>query len=246
MSNEPKRQEVSVNVAEPKQAPASIHPFSGRLIEAQEEERSKIGKELHDDICQSLAIIAYELDRLFNQLPEAARSKIQVVAEHIRLLTGHINRLSNQLHSLTLKDLGLLVALPALCADLAEDCDIRVQYRCAPDVTELDGRTALMLFRTAEEALRNIRRHSQAHQVCVELIKETGALLLRVSDDGVGFDPDVARAGTGLGLGSIEQRMQSIGGSLTIKTSPGHGTIIEARSPSVRVPASALHAATTA
>jgi signal transduction histidine kinase len=230
MSSDPVRYDSAARTAELKLVRNSTKHLSGRLIEAQEEERVHIGKELHDDICQSLAVLGYELDRLLETLPAEAQLRVRGISEQIRQLTNHINKLSNQLHSLTLKELGLPVALRTLCADLADNCEINVQCRCSPVSADLDARVALTLFRAAQEAIRNIRQHSQARSVCVELISEAAEILLRVADDGVGFNPVVDR-GDSLGLASTEERLDSMGGSLLVRSARGHGTVIEARCP---------------
>jgi signal transduction histidine kinase len=231
MSGEWERHESPMNTTEFKPLRNFVEHLTGRLIEAQEEERLHIGKELHDDICQSLAVLGYELDRLLDTLPDEARSRVHGISERIRHLTSHIDRLSNQLHSLTLKDLGLPIALRTLCADLAESDEIKVQCRCSPESVDLDGRVALTLFRTAQEAVRNIRQHSRAQHACVELLSDANEILLRVSDDGVGFDPITAPFGDSVGLASTEERLESIGGSLLLRSARGRGTVIEARSP---------------
>jgi signal transduction histidine kinase len=211
----------------------SMGQLSGRLIQAQDEEKVHIGKELHDDICQSLAVIGYKLDRLLETLPAAAQAKVLGISESIRQLTEDINRLSNQLYSLTLKDLGLAVALRTLCASLADNRGIKVQFRYTPISAALDYRVSLTLYRVAQEALSNIRQHSRASHASVELLREANEILLRISDDGVGFDPAFSLIANGIGLASTEERLKSIGGSLLLRSRPGQGTVVEARSPSV-------------
>jgi signal transduction histidine kinase len=230
MSSDPVRYDSAAKTAEVRLVRNSIKHLSGRLMEAQEQEKVHIGKELHDDVCQSLAVLGYELDRLLETLPAKAQLRVRGISEQIRQLTNHINKLSNQLHSLTLKELGLPVALRTLCSDLADNCEISVQCRCSPVSPDLDARVALTLFRAAQEAIRNIRQHSQARHVSIELISDANEILLRVSDDGVGFNPVVDR-GDCVGLASTEERLESIGGSLLVRSARGQGTVIEARCP---------------
>ena len=141
-----------------------------------------------------------------------------------------VQRISHQLHSSKLEYLGLPVALKGLLRDFTRQYKVRgeTQFRDIP--TPLDSEVSLTLFRVAQEALRNAGKHSEAKNIRIELIGEAGGLLLRISDDGVGFDPS-AKPSYGLGMISMDERLRLVNGKLSIWSRVGSGTRIEARVP---------------
>jgi signal transduction histidine kinase len=205
----------------------AAHALSGSLINAQEEERSRLARELHDDVTQRLALLAIEAgreERSAASLPGG--TAMRTMREGLVRLSEDVHALSYRLHPSILEDLGLTAALRSECERLSRTCAMRVQVD-AQDVPEnLPNDVALCLFRIAQEALRNTMRHAKASQVQVRLRRIGGGFELRVSDNGVGFDSARQRSGKSLGHASMQQRVFARGGMLEIESRPGHGTTI--------------------
>jgi len=205
---------------------ARIHDLGGRLLNAQEGERARIARELHDDIGQQIALLAIDLELLgaSNPAPLAvdALSRAQGVARSV-------HDLSHRLHPAKLRLIGLVAALTGLQHEPSHSgipttfTHDNVPRSLPPDVT-------LCLFRIVQEAMQNATKYSGAHVVAVHLSGTPDGLLLTVDDDGRGFDVDAAW-GTGLGLMSMSERVEAIGGTLQVRSSPGAGTHLEVRVP---------------
>jgi len=205
-----------------------IRDLAGRLIRGQEEERSRIARELHDDITQQIAMLTVGLDHLeslpadklalaHEELAEL-RSKTEEVALSVR-------DVARQLHSTVLQHLGLSKALKALCRTFSQQHQIDAHLE-AEELEDLGDDISLCLFRVAQEALNNAVKHGHAKQITVVLAREAGGLRLQIKDTGNGFDP--ATRSEGLGLVSMQERLRLVGGKLAIRSSPGQGTVIEA------------------
>jgi signal transduction histidine kinase len=216
-----------VNRAKRRVAETAARSFPGRLIRAHEEERARLARELHDDVTQRLARLAIDAAQV-ERLPSApAVSEVMGgVREGLVRLSEDIHALSYQLHPSLLEDLGLVAALRAECERFARQESIPVNVQLCEIPQPLPREAALCLFRVAQEALRNIGRHARARTVDVSLRSLDGGLQLALRDDGVGFDPVLQRVGPHLGLASIHERVQLIGGELDIDSVPGHGTTI--------------------
>jgi signal transduction histidine kinase len=208
---------------------AAAHALSGRLISAHEEERARLGRELHDDVTQRLALLAIDAGREERQvLGSAAGTAIGAIREGLVRLSEDVHALSYRLHPSILKDLGLIEALQAECERFSRACSIRLEANPQDIPVRLPDDVALCLFRIAQEALRNIARHARATRAQVTLRRLGGGLELIVRDDGAGFHPAQRRAGTSLGHASMRQRAALLGGKVDIDSSPGHGTTIRA------------------
>jgi PAS domain S-box-containing protein len=220
---------ASVDITERKRVEATAQNLSRRLISAQEEERARLARELHDDITQRLARLAIDISR--TELGTAESSPVQVareVREGLVRLSEDVHSLSYRLHPAMLEDLGLAAALQVECERFGERLPIRTEV-ALPEVPEsLPEGTALCLFRVAQEALRNVARHAQASVVRLTVRVVDGGLQLAVQDDGRGFDPVLHRDRPSLGLASMRERVQFFGGELDIESAPGHGTTIVA------------------
>lgn len=224
------------NISKDKQTKQVISELSGKLIRAQEEERRRIARELHDDICQQLALLAIDLRRVQRSDVKPLAVTIQELCKKVDDISNELRRISHRLHSTKLDHLGLVTALRSLCEEFSEQYDLTIDFQLQPVPATLDADISLNFFRIAQEALRNVARHSNATNVRVELTCSTSELSLRVSDDGVGFDCDSIKGRDGLGVMSMQERMRSIGGILTIGSKPSQGTLLEARLPLRRVP----------
>ncbi len=213
-----------VNRAKYRLADALRRDLSRRLIRAHEAERARLGRELHDDVTQRLAVLAIDVGRV-----ERGGDKVLVteiirgIREGLVRLSEDIHALSYRLHPALLEDLGLAEALKAECERFArqESISADVKLRDVPD--EVPPETALCLFRVAQEALRNVARHAKAGQVEVSVRALDGSLQLAVHDDGVGFEPAMQRTRPSLGLASMRERVSLVDGELDIQSAPGHG-----------------------
>jgi PAS domain S-box-containing protein len=215
-----------------RQSHAEIQDLAGRLITAQEAERARIARDLHDDVSQRLAGLSISLSAckrrpemldypaLVEVLNAIQRNTVEV-AEDIRLL-------SHDLHPGVLEHTGLAVAVRSHCREFAQRHLFEVIVDADVDLAVSDMATALCLYRIVQEALSNIAKHAEAREVHITLHRVHSEVQLTVGDDGKGFDLSTARRqGSGLGLRSIDERVRQLGGRLSIETSPSHGTLIE-------------------
>jgi len=222
------------DITERKRHERAIQDLSGRLINAQEQERCRIARELHDDINQQVAMLAIELQQLERFFPEDSpegRQKVQELWKKAHVLSTEIQHLSHQLHSAKLEHLGIIPALRGLCNEFSEQHKIEVDFQHQQVPTGLDSDVALGLFRIAQESLHNIAKHSHAKKVRLELAGTAGKLVLRVSDDGIGFDLAAPASRTGLGMISMNERIRLVGGTLQLSSIPSLGTQVEAAIP---------------
>jgi signal transduction histidine kinase len=207
----------------------AIRELSGRLINAQEQERSRIARELHDDINQQVAMLAIELQQLKTSQPGdlAQRNEgIDAIWRKTHSLSKDIQRLSHQLHSSKLDHLGIVAALRGLCNEVAAQSGIEVNFQFQ-QVPVLDSDVSLSLFRVAQESLHNITKHAQARKVQVELLGNDNLVVLRVTDDGIGFDLGASEHKAGLGMISMKERIRSVGGEISFSSTSAVGTRVE-------------------
>jgi PAS domain S-box-containing protein len=212
-----------------------LRVLTGRLLQAQETERRRIARELHDDLNQGLALLAVELDLLGRNLPESvadARERVQQLAGRVKLLSSSVHDLSHQLHPSKLEQLGLVAALRALCRELSSSHGVPLEFTHHEVPGGFSEDAGLCLYRIAQEALGNVIKHSKARRAAVELTAGADGVCLRVSDDGAGFDPGQVAAKGGLGLVSMRERLRLVGGTLSIESEPAGGTRIVVRVPS--------------
>jgi signal transduction histidine kinase len=214
-------------------AEAELVRVGGGLLRAQEAERARIARELHDGISQQLAVLALDLDALQSRLPESrdvGRAEVAQLAEGVRTIAAELQKVTRGLHPARLEHLGLVPAVRALARDM-EHYEFRVDVAESGWPDRIPSVVALSLYRVAQEALHNAAKHSGSSVVTVSFRGGEGALTLTISDAGKGFDSRRAGAFRGLGIVSMRQRLRAIGGALTITAAPGQGTQIEARLP---------------
>jgi len=234
VNGEPCVLSVIADITERKQAEEVIAEFSGKLIDAQEAERTRIARELHDDINQRLAMVAVNLKTLKQDLQGSdvkMSRRIQEACEQVAGLENDIQALSHRLHSSKLEYLGLEAATASLCTELSERQNIKVDFRCDGIPEELASEVSLCLFRVLQEALHNAVKYSGAAVFEVSLTGSPQQIELKVHDSGVGFDAKVASNGHGLGLTSMRERLRLVGGQLSIDSKPNQGTTVTARIP---------------
>jgi len=208
-------------------AHSELQKFTPRLLAAQEEERRRISRELHDDFGQRLSLLMVELDALGRELPEetAGQDKINRLLVELGELGSDIHDMSHQLHSRKLQFLGLSAALKDICQQFAAQYHITV-HLTAQELPELPKETSLCFYRVAQEALANAAKHSKSTRIDVLLAIEGRVLRMQIRDFGTGFDPEIQRSG--LGLISMQERLRMIGGVIRITAAPGSGTEVEA------------------
>jgi PAS domain S-box-containing protein len=209
-----------------------IQVLAGRLITAQEDERRRIARELHDDVNQKLAAIAIAMSGVRRTFSESGREHeaIARLQQRVVLLTDDIRRLSHELHPAVLVHAGLVAGLRAHCADFSVDTGIDVDVTL--EAVAVSDTTALCLYRVAQEALHNVARHAKTARAWVALRRDGSTVELSVRDEGVGFDVAAVRAqARGLGLTSIEERMRLVHGIVRIVATPNGGVEVVVRAP---------------
>jgi signal transduction histidine kinase len=213
-----------------KAAETDLTRLSGGLLKMLEAERTRIARELHDDISQQLAVLALELDALASLPSNAAaepRTAIASLAQRVRAVAADVEHVTRGLHPVRLKYLGLVPAVRALGHDM-EHYGLRIDVSRSHWPDELPAAVALSLYRVTQEALHNAAKHSGADAVRVTFQGSETTLRLTVTDAGVGFEPHRMDTVNGLGLMSMRQRLRGIGGALFVHSAPGHGARIEA------------------
>jgi PAS domain S-box-containing protein len=217
------------DVTERKQAEKALQNLAGRLIKTQEEERRRIGRELHDHISQRLGVLAIKLDELRND--SAARvsgldSSLEEPLRQIDEITGDIHRLSHRLHSAALHDLGLVPAIQRLAEEFSGRHRIEVECTFSSIPSRLPRAVALCLFRIVEEGLNNVARHSGATSAQVHLARNADGIHLIIADTGVGFDANSIEEKAGLGFISMRERCRLIQANILVHSNPSRGTTI--------------------
>jgi signal transduction histidine kinase len=221
---------VSIDVTERRRAEEEARDLSGRLITAQEDERARLARALHDDITQRLAALAIQAGRRESNLSDpTARQFVCSIRSDLAQLSEDVHALCYALHPAILEDLGLIEALKTECDRFRSVEAIPVSFS-AEDVDEPRRSVALCLYRIAQEALRNVARHASATSIEVSLRVLGGGLQLAVHDNGVGFDP-ARKHRPSLGHAGMRQRLSLVGGNLRIDSAPGGGTTIFAWAP---------------
>jgi PAS domain S-box-containing protein len=222
-----------IDVTERKRSEQRLQELSGRLISAQDEERARIARELHDDVSQRMALLEMSTDRFRQhalQLSPDATRELGQIADATAKISSDIRHLSHRLHPSTLATLGLVAAVKGLCREFSESgLKVRYVHHDVPDGLSIEVSTCV--FRIVQESLRNVVKHGGSAEATVELSGGAGRVELCVLDTGAGFDPDIARREPGLGLISMRERLRSIGGTLQIESAPSVGTRIRVSTP---------------
>lgn len=207
---------------------AEINALNQRLINAQEEERRRIARELHDDFSQQIAALSMAIGNIRRQLPEQrpeARSQIDVVHRKLAELAARVRRISHELHPAILEYAGLAAALQAYCSEFTALTSVQVAYHAADGFDDLPRDVALCLYRVTQEALQNVAKHSTAKQAQVSLTRSSGLLSLTVEDHGAGATLR-GSAAVGLGLVSMRERARLVNGTFQFHSEPNRGTTV--------------------
>jgi PAS domain S-box-containing protein len=220
-----------IDITERKMAEDALASLSGDLIEAQDEERKRIAREIHDDYGQRVALLGFDLEQLADNVGASsaeASQKARELFNRVSRLAEDMHGLSHRLHSSTLENLGLVAGLRAFCGEFSNQQDMQVDFASENVPHGIPGDAALCIFRIAQEALRNVKKHSGASRAVVRLEWEGDRLHLSVSDLGKGFDPNKPSAERGIGIRSMEERLRLLGGQLEIHSVLMQGARIDA------------------
>jgi signal transduction histidine kinase len=223
---------IARDITERKHVEVALANVSRKLIEAQEQERMRIGRELHDDIGQRLTMLTIEIEELQQSafdLPAQVRSRIDEIKKQTSGIAADIQSLSHELHSAKLQYLGIAAAMKSFCQEFAQQQKVEIDFKAHDLPNPLSPDISLGLFRVLQEALHNSMKHSGVRQFEVRLWGTSDEIDLTVKDSGVGFDREVAKASRGLGLTSMEERLKLLNGTLSIESQPQRGTAIHAR-----------------
>jgi len=223
-----------VDITDRKQAEEALSTVSRRLIDAQEQERTRIARELHDGINQRIAVLGIDLDILQQSLPDSAvelRSRLDDARQRASEIGSEVQEISHRLHSSKLEYLGLVAACRSFCNEVAKRHKVTLDFSAEGIPSSVSRDVSLCLFRVLQEALNNTIKHSGAEHSEVELRGTAGEIQLTVRDDGVGFDDTTAMISRGLGLISMRERVSFVNGTLLIASKPKIGTEIRVRAP---------------
>jgi PAS domain S-box-containing protein len=222
-----------VDITQRKLAEAAIAGVSRKLIEAQEQERTRIGRELHDDIGQRLALLAVELQQLHEDPRHfsEARSRVGELHKQTLEIAAEIQSLSHELHSAKLQYLGIAAATRGFCQEFGEQQRVEIDFETHDLPSSVPPDISLCFFRVLQEALHNSAKHSGVKHFEVRLWGASDEMHLKVEDSGIGFDREAAKASRGLGLVSMEERVKLVNGTLSIESKLQSGTTIHARVP---------------
>ncbi len=227
-----RQQQTRTNLSTIERTQEELDKLTGRLVAAQEEERHRIARDIHDDFTQRLVVAVMNLQSLEESLSsETAKLQCQKILANLDALSEDLRKLSHNLHPSTLEHLGLVPALRALAEDFEqrESIPICVSTRNVPSNLPEDAKIAI--YRIVQEALRNVVKHASAQSIDVALVGGQRELHVSVRDVGRGFDAGGAQTQPGLGLVSMTQRAHLIGGALDIKSELGVGTQVMLRLP---------------
>ena len=222
-----------IDITERKLAEAALANVSRKLIEAQEQERSRIGRELHDDIGQRLAMLAIELQQLHENsliLPDV-RSRMGELQKQTSEIAADIQSLSHELHSAKLQYLGIAGAMRGFCREFGEQQKVEIDFQTHDLPSAVPPDTSLCLYRVLQEALHNAAKHSGVRHFEVRLWGTSDEIHLTIRDSGAGFDRETAKESRGLGLISMQERLKLLKGTLSIESQPRCGTTVHARLP---------------
>jgi PAS domain S-box-containing protein len=217
-----------------KLAEEALSSVSRRLIEAQETERARIARDLHDDIGQGLALLTVTLDQIRHVTSDSTgevRRCMDQLQKQISEMTASVQALSHDLHPFKLQLLGVVAAMKSFCTELSELHRVQIDFSGQDIPRTIPPKISLCLFRVLQEALHNAVRYSGVRRFAVHLRGTPDAVRLTVRDAGIGFDPEAAALGRGLGLTSMKERLKLAGGELSIQSEPTRGTTITALVP---------------
>jgi len=217
------------DITKRKQMEQALSSLSRQLIESQEHERARIGRELHDDITQRISMLVIQLEQLRNN-PVEINARLQELQDETLAISSDVQALSHELHASKLEYLGVVFGMKSWCREFGERHRMKIDF--SSDVSApLSFEIGLSLFRVLQEGLHNIVKHSGVNRAQVQLVQQANEVQLTIRDSGRGFDVEEAKRGSGLGLTNMNERLQLIEGNVQIQSKPQEGTTIYARVP---------------
>jgi PAS domain S-box-containing protein len=223
-----------IDVTDRKLAEDALTNMSGKLLEAQEKERARIARELHDDINQRLALLGVDLGQAEEnhpELPPDVLDWMHNLQRQTMQISSDVEALSHELHSSKLEYLGAIGGMKGWCKEFSEHQGLQIEFKSPESQISLPQEVGLCLFRVLQEALHNAAKHSGVKRIEVQLREDSGQIHLVVSDSGRGFDRETAMQGRGLGLASMQERVRLVNGTIEIQSKPMGGTTIHVRVP---------------
>jgi len=222
---------IARDITERKRAEEALSGMTRKLIEAQEQERARIGRELHDDVTQRLAMLALQLDEIHDTTSDV-KPLVREVRKRMTEISNDVQAMAHDLHSSKLEYLGVAAGIKSWCKEFGERHGMQIDFKSnVSSILPLE--VGVPLFRVLQEALHNVIKHSGVRQAEVQLRVDSGEIHLLVSDLGKGYDVEAALAGKGLGLTSMRERVRLVNGTIVIESKPMGGTTIHARVPFV-------------
>jgi signal transduction histidine kinase len=216
------------------QAQEALSSVSYRVIEAEEQERQRIAKDLHEGIGQRLTLLAIEIERLTTDFPNLTvdvASRMDALRQETLQVLNDVKVLAHELYSPRLEYLGIAAVMRSFCKDLGEQNGIEIDFRADGLPSLVPPDISLCLFRVLQEALHNAMKHSGVKHLNARLKAVSDEIHLTVNDNGVGFDLEAAREGRGLGLNRMQERLKLVKGTLSVDSQDNCGTTIHARVP---------------
>jgi signal transduction histidine kinase len=210
-----------------------VRALAARILSTQEEERRRVSRELHDQICQQLASLVLEIDALIDRvnLTGGAREWLRTVRMRVVSASEEVRHIAYELHPSMLDDLGLGASLKALAKEFTARTGIRVSFSSSGGSWKIPREQGSCIYRVSQESLQNVARHSGARHVTVKLSRVRKAVRLSVHDDGHGFEMEAARGAGSLGLVGMEERVRLVKGKFSVHTGSGNGTLITVEIP---------------
>lgn len=223
-----------LDVTKRKEAEETIASINRRLVDAQEAERARIARELHDDVNQRIALAATDIEKLKQDPPTSTaelRRRLSEVWQQLIAVSTGVQSISHQLHSPQLEYLGIVAAIRSFCREFATRTNVEIDFKADDVPNDVSRDVSLCLLRIVQEALQNATKHSQVRHFEVTLSSSGHQLHLTVIDRGIGFDADKPSAQTGLGLISMRERVRLVNGAISIDSKRMGGTTIHVRVP---------------
>ena len=225
---------VLIDITERKRMEEALSSMHRRLIEAQERERARIARDLHDDINQRLALLALDIEQL-RETPLAAdsdfRDHLGNLGRRVSTIVSDVHAISHELHSSKLELLGLVAAAKSFCSEFAKQKQVEIKFSHDGIPRPLSSDISICLFRVLQEALQNAVKHSKVRSFRVHLHAVSGEVQLLVRDSDVGFEPRANSRAQGLGLISMQERVNLVGGTISVSSKPHGGTMIQCSVP---------------
>jgi signal transduction histidine kinase len=216
-----------IDISERKTAERVLEDLSGQLIRAREDECARIARELHDDVIQRMTLMSFALEQLEQGVPDTNGNMAEQLTKLMKQtleVSREIHRISHDLHPSKLVYLGLVASVKSLCDELQQVHQLRIEFTHDGVPVDLPQEMSLCLYRIAQECLNNVIKHSGARDATVNLLGTGDAIVLRVSDTGLGFDADSPVIKRGLGLVSMRERLRLVGGTISVESRPSQGT----------------------